>query len=320
MISRQRSKNHILRIFTLLGALLLVVLTLLPIRIADVLFAPIALMVREGERSVQDEFSTVSGYAKGTRRLIDERDQSNRERDTLAQKIETLTASLPRYQEWQEATSRIESKERLASGILAVPYQSPYDTLVIDRGAQGGASLGALVYSNAGAPLGTIIELTPRTAVVGLFTSPGVRTLVYVPALSVLARGVGIGGGVMEVTLPHGTAVRKGTAVTLPTLSGEYIGTIAHTTSDPGEPGVIASVPLHHAYASLRMVFIDKEPYILPETKKIEERLSSFASSTEALMNVHLSIPIATTTVSSSTVASTTSTVPIPRGSSSPPQ
>jgi cell shape-determining protein MreC len=174
--------------------------------------------------------------------------------------------------------------DRLYAGVLITPNVSPYDSLVVDKGSRDGVVPGAVVYRNNATPIGIIAKTDSSTSVVSLFSTPGAQVDVYVRGPNVHAKATGVGAGALEVLLPHGVKVHEGDAVLLPTVRGERIGTVAHITDDPAEPGAVASIVDAFAPASLRFVAIAKEAFTVPSRTIIEGYLRESASSTVLLL------------------------------------
>jgi len=233
---------------------------------------------------------TLEDHWTGINRVSAERDAIARERDELAHRLSTLESSIPDLNELREIRGD-RTDDRLYAGVLVTPNVSPYDSLVIDKGSYDGVVLGAVVYRNNTTPIGIIAKTDISTSVVSLFSTPGAQVDVYVRGPNVHAKATGVGAGALEVLLPHGVRVHEGNAVLLPNLRGEQIGTVAHITDDPAEPGAVASIIDVFTPTSLRFVAIAKEAFTVPTRASIEGYLRESASSTTAL----LSLPSTTT-------------------------
>jgi cell shape-determining protein MreC len=211
-----------------------------------------------------------------------ERDLARAEADALRAERAHLIASIPDYEllrDMRESTAR----ERIVAGVLSVPNETPYDTIVLDKGERDGVKKDALAFSETGRPLGTIVEVRYTTSLVMLFTTPGTESMVYSPRERVFARAIGLGAGSLMVQMPHGSTVAPGDPFIMPTISGELIGTVARTWSDPAEPGVLAAVTSSSSLRSLRFVSVDREPYVLPTLEDIRASLAMHATSTAPL-------------------------------------
>lgn len=173
------------------------------------------------------------------------------ENDNLQAELLAVSAKLASYNSvlsenlaLREVLGRKEAGEDLLlSSILSKPGASPYDTLVIDAGAENGVKTGDLVLALGFVPVGRVEETLSRTSKVILFSSPGVKTEIILtekPARpdgrsggNIFLEAVGRGGGNFEVVLPRDLEIPAGTEAMLPgTISG-ILGTVADTISDP---------------------------------------------------------------------------------------
>lgn len=244
---------------------------------------------------VPNTFSHLQDLWRGVAVLRSERDALKTERDLQEAEQTALKASISDF-EALNTMRTANTGERIIAGVLVLPNVSPYDSLVIDKGERDGVQNGALVYAEGNIPLGTVIRTLRTTSVIALFTSPGVQSHVYVLGPNVHAKATGLGAGALEVLLPHGIQVQEGDAVIMPTLSGEYIGTVAHVRSDPAEPGIIASVVSRAILSSLRYVAIAKEPFVIPTRETIEEHVRMSTSTLDVLFTVPQDLAASTST------------------------
>ena len=233
---------------------------------------------------------TLEDHWSGINRVSAERDAVAHERDELAHKLSTLESSIPDLSELRDIRGD-HGDDRMYAGVLITPNVSPYDTLVVDKGSRDHVVQGAVVYRNNTTPIGIVVKTDTTTSVVSLFSTPGTAVDVYVRGPNVHAKAIGVGAGALEVLLPHGVQVHEGDAVLLPNIRGEQIGTVAHITDDPAEPGAVASIIDVFTPASLRFVAIAKEAFVIPSRTSIEGYLRESASSTAVL----LSLPSTTT-------------------------
>lgn len=259
--------------------------------------------------------TTAEGGSGGIRSWFHDRfqgfDKVREERDIALHELELSRGELAWFSssvqdfELLRAMREGTAKDRIVASALSIPNESPYDTVVIDKGTWEGIQEGALVFSETGMPLGTVVEVRNRTAVVMLFTSPGTRSLVYSPRERVFARATGMGGGSLIVLMPHGSTVAQNDVFILPTISGELIGTVSRTWTDPTEPGVLAAVTSSSSIRSLRFVSVDREPFDIPSADEIRATIALHATSTAPLFELPPEF-VPTTTPATSTTATTT--------------
>lgn len=150
--------------------------------------------------------------------------------------------------------------ERIAAGVIARPPYTPYDTLVLDRGAESGIVQYAPVFHTSGAAIGYVRSVTAESALVTLFSSPHAETTVYVFGPDIFARAEGQGGGVTRISIPQGITVTEGDMVVLPSLDGGFFGTIDAVESTPTGPEQNAFVTLAVPIASIRLVSVGTNP------------------------------------------------------------
>ncbi len=197
-----------------------------------------------------------------------------------------------------------ESDSRIIAGVVRRPNETPYDTLVIGEGSLRGVVEGALVYSGESV-IGTIARVFPYSALVVLFSTPGIETPVYIYGPDVFAHGEGMGGGVMRIGVPQGIPIAVGNAVVIPTERSGVYGIVEYTESDPSNPEQYAFVTERPGMATLRFVAVDPQPLAAlsfeDATRIIEDMKSPFAATTslEALVDL-VPMPRATTTATTS--------------------
>jgi hypothetical protein len=121
-------------------------------------------------------------------------------------------------------------RPKIAASVIGRPPQSPYDTLLLDAGAEDGVTLGAGAWWPAGVYLGVVTKVDKQTAVVELVTAPGVNHQVTVAGIPVTTIGRGGDGFYMEVADTE--VITVGAAV----ISDKYempIGVVAATEKLP---------------------------------------------------------------------------------------
>ncbi len=120
--------------------------------------------------------------------------------------------------------------------IISKPSRSPYDTVVVDIGANAGISAGAEVFAYGNIPIGSVREVYPTSAKIELFSTPGHKELVTLQGTNIQAELTGRGVGNFEMTLSREVAAPTGTAVLSTTLTPYVIGTVQKILSDPRDP------------------------------------------------------------------------------------
>ena len=123
------------------------------------------------------------------------------------------------------------------SGVLVTPPRSLYDTIVIDRGTESGISVGAQVYTAHDSFVGTVVAVSPYTALVELVSSPGnTIDLLIGKSEKVRAQAFGRGSGNLVAVLPRDIDIAEGDSVTMPGLGGVYIGEVDVIETEQNDP------------------------------------------------------------------------------------
>gem|GEM_PF-6315672 len=149
-----------------------------------------------------------------------------KERDELAARLEaeeeTNQILLNRIADFEEieslfsvGTDAAQRAQTVVARVVARPPVSPYDTLVIDAGAQHKLAAGMQVFSSTEVAIGVVKEVRDTSSVVALYSHSGEKTEVSIPSVAGTLRAEGYGGGTIAVTVPHGIAVATNTPVYL---------------------------------------------------------------------------------------------------------
>lgn len=142
------------------------------------------------------------------------------------------------------------------AGVLQHPPGTPYDTLVLDAGADLGVAAGDRVVA-AGMALGVIDSVTAQTSRVTLFSSPGQTYQAYIAGASALPISFeGQGGGSMRGQLPQGSIVSAGQAVVLPGAAGEMAAKVSAIEAPAGESFITVYARAPFNIFDLRFVYI----------------------------------------------------------------
>ena len=147
------------------------------------------------------------------------------DRNLLAEKVTKL----------EEALGRVRGDDRVVANVLVGPGRSPYDTLVIDAGGEEGISVGnQAVYSGSGV-VGEVVETTPFSAKIKLYSSPGEEHSVIVGTRYIPVLALGRGMGNFEAKVPQDSSVTIGDKVV--SVKGNLIlGTVAFIDEKQAEP------------------------------------------------------------------------------------
>lgn len=160
-----------------------------------------------------------------------------------------------------------DNRELTLAAILLKPNRSPYDTLVIDLGAEDGTEAGDMVYAYGNIPIGRVASVENTTSKVILFSSPGEKTEVAAPStLSGSDHGdifweiIGRGGGNFEMILPRDFALEKGNAVVLPGMQAFTVAVAETILSDPRSPWKTALLKSPANIQEIKFVQVEIKP------------------------------------------------------------
>ncbi len=140
----------------------------------------------------------------------------------------------------KEILNRKDAKNpMILAAILSKPNRSPYDTLLIDAGMSEGVKPGSTVYAEGAVPIGKISLAYDHSALVTLFSNPGITTEVV--WMNNTVKGIftelaGRGGGNFEMVIPKDLTVQKGDQVALPGIDPSVVAIVQNIISDPRDP------------------------------------------------------------------------------------
>lgn len=135
----------------------------------------------------------------------------------------------------EETLGRPGNDNRVLGRVLVGPKWSPYDTLVIDIGAEHGIAVkDVVVYAGTGV-IGEIAEVYPRLSKVRLYSSPGEEHEVLVGGHLVPAEARGRGMGNFIADVPRGSAVNPYDSVVLANgkLIVGIVGLVEEISAEP---------------------------------------------------------------------------------------
>jgi len=271
------------------------------------------------ETWVVESSGTIPSYFRERSELLKEIEALKREQASesgLSATIDRLVAENEELRALLGATPR----ERLAASVIGRPPLLPHDALLIDRGTLGGVSEGAVVYHHRDQAIGFVSTSYLTSALVTLFSTPGVSMSAYVYGPDIFTTMHGEGGGVVRVNIPQGIEVAEGDVVVVPTLESGVVGAISHIVSDPSEPTQRAYVTRDTSLQSLRFVSVSPD---VPESVTFDEAVANIAEGRQERFSVDVPADyqnlIATSTATSTaTSAAPTRTPALPATTSAP--
>ena len=163
-----------------------------------------------------------------------------------------------------------EKAKMILSAILSKPNQSPYDTLVIDVGANQGIGVGDTIFALGNIPIGRVSDVYPSSSKVILFSNSGEKIQVEFGKPARNASGIadagggisldliGRGGGNFEMVMPRDLTLVKGDQVVLPGIKPYVVGIVETIISDPRDPFIKAILTSPVNIQELKFVEVEK--------------------------------------------------------------
>lgn len=148
------------------------------------------------------------------------------ERDRLAQENTEL----------KDILGRKSDRKSVLAAIIAKPNRSPYDTMVLDVGADSGIINGTRVLTYGGTVVGEVVNVGDATSKVELFSSPGKITAGLITEGNISVSLKGLGNGNFEATLPRGVNVPTDAQVVSLGLNPFLIAVVGAVVNDPRNP------------------------------------------------------------------------------------
>ncbi|MBX9906591.1 hypothetical protein K2X96_01680 [Patescibacteria group bacterium] len=205
---------------------------------------------------IGDSMSPVSSFFTTRAELAREIEDLKEDMNTAiydAQRLKVLEEEiLSLRKESEHGTSRI------LADVVRHPNDTPYDTIVLNRGQDGGIKESAFVYVH-NVPIGTVARVFSHSSIVVLFSTPDIETPVFIHGARVFARAEGQGGGVLRVSVPQGVPLTVGDVVTVPVGNTDIYGEIAYIESVPSNPEQYGFIVQKEALSSLRTVSVEKD-------------------------------------------------------------
>jgi cell shape-determining protein MreC len=130
---------------------------------------------------------------------------------------------------------RTEHDDRLLSVIVARPPRVPYDSLIIDIGADHELHAGDLVYAEMDYIIGHVGVVSSKSSVVKLFSAPGEKIDVLVGSSTIPVVAEGRGAGNFYIKVPKNIPIVEGDQILVPGLRPIVLGTAEHVDTSEGE-------------------------------------------------------------------------------------
>lgn len=223
-------------------------------KIAAVVFTPVVLV----QSWFYESSSTLPTYFRDRSVLLD-RIEELEKRLAFENVDDNTTARLLRENNRLRSLLGNEGEERIAAGIIGRPTMTPYDVLILDKGSDDGIVASAPVYAGFDQVIGFVAEVYSHSAVVTLATTPNFESTVYIYGPNIYTTAKGLGGGILEVSVPQGIVLSERDLVILPTFGSGVFGSISLVESVATEPEQRGYVTLRQPVQSLNFVSVGKE-------------------------------------------------------------
>ncbi len=168
---------------------------------------------------------TITSNFSNVQSLIHEKDLLIKQNTILAHENQALTA---RVQDLTKliGTSATRTHNTVAD-VLARPPESPYDTLIVNSGAEDSISVGDSVLAQGGVPVGTIASVSKYFSRVKLFSAPNTTTSAWIGSARTPVILTGSGAGTFTAQLSRQASTTVGDMVYVAGAGIRPIGTVA---------------------------------------------------------------------------------------------
>lgn len=192
------------------------------------------------------EKSAVSKNITSFRTFILSKESLLRENEILKSKLNALSFQSNQIDRVEKENERLkdlwgrkEKQTLVLARILTRPNRTPYDTFIIDAGADLGVKKGQRVFALGNILIGTVEYSRERATLVKLFSSHGNFFDAIVEGDKNIPLSVsGKGGGSFEAIVPKTLEIKEGEAIIVPDLSRTIIGYVEKILIDPRDPFV----------------------------------------------------------------------------------
>ena len=192
--------------------------------------------ISSGISYIPNPFSSFFSYLHSKKTLQDNNVRLEKENAILRMQMDAYRLVLDENTRIKEALGQLDSTENILGTVISKPSQTPYDTILINVGAQSGVVADSLVYVQGMIPVGTVSRVFETSSIVTLFSTPGQKTVVRLEEGGGDFELIGRGGGNFELELPRDALITQGAHVYLPGMTGFYVATVGPVVSDPRDP------------------------------------------------------------------------------------
>ncbi len=231
----------------LFGVLFFVVISIFASSFFSGVFSRIGGVIWNSEnfisRSIRDTVELFQSKAT----LLAENEDLKKRLETMV--VDALATDIMRQEnsDLKEILGRTDDKKVLLASVLRTPPFSPYDTFILDVGANKEVQIGDYIFVGGHVLVGEIVEVNPTSAKAQLFSAPGKTLAVLIGKKAISVEAVGRGGGNFEVILSREIPIAVGESVIVPQIDSMVLGVVGQVDIDPAKTfqRVLFSTPVN---------------------------------------------------------------------------
>lgn len=125
------------------------------------------------------------------------------------------------------------SRTEILAKVITGPSQSPFDSILLDRGEVDGVKIGDRVSAVGDVPIALVTEIFKNTSRASLFSFPGQTVDVLIGESGIITTATGRGGGNFEAKLPREIEVKIGDSVAIPEISRQVFAVVEDVMLKP---------------------------------------------------------------------------------------
>lgn len=116
--------------------------------------------------------------------------------------------------------------DHILATVLSKPGTSPYDTILLDIGAEDGVHVGDQIIANGDFLVGFVSKVFARSSQATFFSSPGEKTNILIGSNDIQAVALGRGAGNFSAELPRDVEISLGDTIVLGNLETQIFGEV----------------------------------------------------------------------------------------------
>jgi len=178
--------------------------------------------------------SRLLGLLNSKRQILETKNALERENEFLRVKLNTLEILKFENEQLKGLFNRIErGNPGVLVRIISGSTQSPYDTLVVDRGSENGIKSGDWLLAGGEFPIATISEVYGNLSKATMFSAPNRQTEIIVGKTGIIATAIGRGSGNFEAKISKEIEVNEGDSIRLPEAGSEIFAVVESIFAKP---------------------------------------------------------------------------------------